>query len=355
MESISSTFGSTAITGHHTSSAAEPLPHPELSVVVATCSRAALLERALGSLIAQQVRPEWPFEIVVVDDGSTDSTPDLLQRLAATSPVPLHIVRTDGIGVPAARNLGFTTARAPWIASFDDDQLASPTWLDTLRAAADTTQARCFGGALVLALPAACDPSSLGPRARALLGEHVPSHHLSPYPEGHLPATNNALIARDVFDSVSGFDTSFTQGGSDTDFFRRVEAAGHPIWFVPAATAQHLIPPSRVTDNYLRWTSFKVAASRVRMLRKGRRRAIARLAVSRLGVALLRDLPTLVRARATGNSAAHLDARCSLWFTQGVLRSLLALATPGWRRNNGFWDSLDFRRHHDERPTNPLI
>ena len=327
-------------------------PRPDTSVVIVTCNRVGVLEHALRSIFRQEMPADWSFELVVVDDGSRDGTAELLQRLTAESPVPMRVLHTTGLGVPAARNLGANAAEGRWIASFDDDQVAHPTWLASLRAAAESTQSACFGGALLLSLPVTCDPARLGSRARKLLGEHLVSSHLAPYPRGCFPATNNALVAREVFHTVGGFDTNFHQGGSDTDFFRRVEAAGHTIWFVPSATAEHLIPPSRVTETYLRWTCFKVAAGAMRMLRKDDIPGIVRLMFLRTGTTLLRDLPALARARMSHNSAARLDAHCSLWFTQGVFRCLLAYAAPGSRHSRGFWDGLNFRRHNGERTEN---
>jgi glycosyltransferase involved in cell wall biosynthesis len=322
---------------------------PEISVVLITYNRAAQLRVALNSLLAQSVRPGWPFEIIVVDDGSTDETPAVLAQIAAGSAVPLRALRTEGIGVPAARNLGARNARGRWIASFDDDQIASARWLDAFCDAAEQTHGTCFGGALLLLLPAEEAPRcrELGPRARGLLGEHTPSCQLSPYPHKWLPASNNYMVQRSVFEKAGGYDESFAQGGSDTDFFRRIEQCGETIWFVPAASGQHVIPPTRLRDSYFRWAALKVGAAWMRIQRKEGRAHMLRMAIFRLG-SLGRDLPLLAKSFLARDRAAALDIRCSLWYTEGVLKGLLAHSIAH-ARSSKFLNYLDFRYHHGDR------
>ncbi len=113
---------------------------PELAVVIATRDRAAALEGALASVLAQRGAA---VEAIVVDDGSTDRTPELLRRLAAGDGrvVP---VAAGGVGRSAARNLGLERARAPWVSILDDDDLLAPAFARVMLAAA-----REGGGAAV--------------------------------------------------------------------------------------------------------------------------------------------------------------------------------------------------------------
>jgi glycosyltransferase involved in cell wall biosynthesis len=83
-----------------------------IAVIIATYNRATLLDEAIGCLLAQTRVPD---EIVVVDDGSTDQTPDVL---AGYGP-PVKVVRQANRGLPAARNTGLRTATADLIAFLD--------------------------------------------------------------------------------------------------------------------------------------------------------------------------------------------------------------------------------------------
>ncbi len=92
-----------------------------MTVVIPTHNRAVLLTRALRSVFAQQ---EVEFEIVVVDDGSTDDTPQLL---AAVADPRLRVLRNEQPQrVSAARNRGIEAARGDWVALLDDDDLWAP-------------------------------------------------------------------------------------------------------------------------------------------------------------------------------------------------------------------------------------
>ena len=96
-----------------------------VSVVVPTYDRAHTLPASLGSLLAQE---GVPFEIVVVDDGSTDDTPRLLASMGDPRVRPLRIPHA---GIAAARNAGIAAGRTPYVAFHDSDDLALPGRLAT--------------------------------------------------------------------------------------------------------------------------------------------------------------------------------------------------------------------------------
>lgn len=100
---------------------------PEVSVIIPTYNRRAMLLEAIDSVLAQSTPA---FELIVIDDGSTDGTSenDHLRRLAET--IRIRIDRIDHRGPAAARNRGAAIARAPLIAFLDSDDLWSPTKLE---------------------------------------------------------------------------------------------------------------------------------------------------------------------------------------------------------------------------------
>jgi len=307
-----------------------------------------VLRLALESLLAQTFN--HTLEYIIVDDLSTDDTPAILRDFQQRSRHRVTIVQGTGQGVAAARNLGSSRAAGIWIASFDDDQIAQPNWLQSLRDLADTTNAVSVGGALALQLPVGVSIDSLGPRVRRVLGEHLIGDTPILYTHGLLPATNNVLIRRDIFARLGGYNITFTEGGEDKDFFERVTAAGHSLWFQPAALALHITPASRLERPNLRWTSLRLGASDARVQqRKLRFLAPLWLASLRVPVAYLRDLPLLLFAKLRRDPSATIDdILCSLWYTQGLLRALPAILFPRLASRR-FLRSLDFRVRNGER------
>ncbi len=105
--------------------ASEPLKIPAVSVVIATYNRARFLPETIESVLQQRFRD---FELIVVDDGSTDETPELLKSYAGR----IRSLRQENRGPAAARNLGIRQARGRWISIQDSDDLAAPDHLETL-------------------------------------------------------------------------------------------------------------------------------------------------------------------------------------------------------------------------------
>jgi GT2 family glycosyltransferase len=336
--------------GTTTSTPVSPLSgtHIDTSIVLATCSRAVLLRDALSSLLLQSWDDHHAIEIIVVDDGSTDDTPALLAEFQRNSPIPFQILQGPSLGVAAARNLGCEHARGTWLASFDDDQIALPGWLRALRELADETGAACVGGALALMLPEGVGVQSVGPRARRVLGEHLLGDMPKRYSGDPYPATNNVLIRRDLFVSLGGYDVSFTEGGEDKDFFNRAAAAGQQMWFQPLSPGLHIMTPQRLQNGNLRWTSLRLGASDARVRRHGHVVALLRLVAVRACVTMLRDLPALLWAKLRGNRRDDLDVRCSLWYSEGLMRALPSMMTRQ-PKDSAFLRSIDFRSRNGER------
>ncbi|HUA33242.1 MAG TPA: glycosyltransferase family 2 protein [Candidatus Binataceae bacterium] len=98
---------------------------PQVSVIIPTYNRHAMLREAIASVLAQ---PDVDFELIIVDDGSTDGTSRLLGELTKRDP-RLIATHTEHRGPAAARNRGVELARASWIAFLDSDDLWVPTKL----------------------------------------------------------------------------------------------------------------------------------------------------------------------------------------------------------------------------------
>ena len=101
--------------------------NPEVSVIIPTYNRRAMVCEAIDSVLAQTLTS---FELIVVDDGSSDGTADDLARLVAERAETVRIERTANRGPSAARNRGVAMARAPLVAFLDSDDLWLPEKLE---------------------------------------------------------------------------------------------------------------------------------------------------------------------------------------------------------------------------------
>lgn len=314
----------------------------DVTVVVCTYNRAAMLREALASLVALSTDDQFAYEVLVVNNASSDDTPSVIEQFASDSPVPLRGVFESRPGVSSARNRGIAEARSPWIAFFDDDQIADPRWLKELLAMADAKQVRCVGGTNRLRLPPGAGPLSRA--CRTLLSENVNRDLPCPFTETWAPGTGNMLIRRDVFDEIGNFDESLREAGEDADIYRRMLNARIAAWYTPRAISYHVVPAYRLKNDYLRWKAFRNGGhvARRNLLEQGRFLFCVQL-VARMGQALLVLGPRLVWARLRQAEEPAQHARCLLWRFEGYLRFALHFLAPKLFVQKNFFTWLEFR------------
>jgi glycosyltransferase involved in cell wall biosynthesis len=229
----------------------------ELSVVVSTYNRADTLARAIESLIAQDVDPSR-YEIVIVDNNSSDHTRQVVESLRSKAP-SLSYVFEPRQGTSYGRNRGILTASAPLIAFTDDDVRVPPDWASViLTVFAQHPEVSCIGGKVL--------PSWSGPWPSWLTRQHWSPLALLDY--GDTPFYVNAahrlcLIGanvayrRDTFDRIGLFSTQVQTlkrepGTEDHEILLRLWRDGGQGLYWPALTATADIAPERMRRQYHR-------------------------------------------------------------------------------------------------------
>lgn len=316
---------------------------PGVSVVICTRNRAESLRLALDTVLRQETGGRFSYEVVVVDDASTDNTPEVVRAVGAGATVPVrHERKAAATGIAAARNLGVSAAKRRYVVFFDDDQLASPDWLARLIEVAEEHGATIVGGARNLDLsPEAL--ARLGPICRIILGEVLFDGTPAPLEEKALPSTGNLLLDQEVFEKVGVFDEGFAASGEDTDLILRARAAGHVVWSAPRAMVAHMIPGYRLTPAYFKWVSSRWGLQFAQMdrLRGGLLRVVL-AAAARFAQLSAVHFPKLLVALARGDEAAAMDRRCLMWRAIGYVRAAAALA--GLFPQRGYLERLEFKR-----------
>ncbi len=304
--------------------------HVDVSVCICTYNRAAQLQRAMESLFAQQTDELFAYEIVVVDDGSTDDTCETVQQAMGRSPVPLRYCRQVNRGVAAARNRTVAEAAGAWLAFFDDDELASPSWLTTLWRTALSTGAECVGGPCLLSLPEGSGVAPTG-TVRKLLGEN-PFMTRSESSLGFLdprrlttaiPGTGNALVKRSAISRVGGFREDLRYG-EDAAFFRHAKRIGIKLAVAPTAVVHQIVPIERLQPRYLFSLAEKGACAQAdEDWREGNWTRLSMTTLLRCLHAAAWTLPSIGLTYSFGQHGAYLSSRCSMRFARCYLERLL--------------------------------
>jgi glycosyltransferase involved in cell wall biosynthesis len=303
-----------------------------------------MLRNALRSLTLQETNDEFSYEIVVIDNGSTKPTSAVVAEIAASSLVAVSYVREEAKGLAQALNRGVREARGVWLAFFDDDELAEPSWLKELLSAASVTKAQFVGGSRRLQLPSG-GTLVLGLTCRGLLGEYVNDGTARVCQGKRIPSGGNLLIAREVFNAIGLFDTSMVMAGEDSDFVKRARASGIIVSISPTAIVHHVIPPYRVTISYFRWTSMRWGYSLANIDCKNSGRAkMFSCFVARIGQAIFVNLPLLIFSVFTRNATQSLDRECLLWRAVGYACGTVSLAAPCLFKQARFFSRLELRK-----------
>jgi GT2 family glycosyltransferase len=197
---------------------------PRISVVVCSYNGARTVRNCLDGLREL----EYPdYEVIVVDDGSTDGTGDIARSYG------YQVVSTENHGLASARNLGFSLATGEIIAYTDDDAHPDRHWLQYLAASLADSNHAGAGGPNVAppsdGLVADCVANAPGGPVHVLLSDDEAEH---------IPGCNMA-IRKTCLEKVGGFDTQFRVAGDDVDMCWRLQQQGWTLGFSPAAMVWH--------------------------------------------------------------------------------------------------------------------
>ena len=201
---------------------------PTVAIIVSTYNRARLLPRLVAAFEAQRDAP--PFEVVIVDNASTDETAEVLERLAAATDLAISVPRMSSNNGPApARDAGWRTTAAPYVVFTDDDCVPHPSWLAEMCRAlddADVVQGRTAPNPEQL--------EDLGPFSRTL---EVPDM------DGYFQ-TCNVAFRREWLERVDGFDLRFSRSCEDSDLAWRMIEQGASAAFASEALVHHDVSSS---------------------------------------------------------------------------------------------------------------
>ncbi len=241
----------------------------DVSVVVCTYNRAELLERTLSALQGQRVAPGLSWELVVVDNNSTDRTKDVVEAFKATSGVPTTYLFEGRQGKSIALNTGIHAATGEFLAFTDDDCRPEPTWLQDIVDCVGRWDADGVGGRILPEWSSPPPPWLATDRhlwtSIAMLDDsEVRRVELGPWQRanGFRVWGANMAFRRSAFDAVGGFNPASGPRGlkkyshEEIELVRKLVEAGKVVMYDPAPTVHHWVGAERLRKRFYRWHSF---------------------------------------------------------------------------------------------------
>jgi glycosyltransferase involved in cell wall biosynthesis len=222
------------------------------TVVICTHNRSAFLSETLEALINQHT-PDFAFDILVVDNASTDQTRNILAAFQ-NKPVPVRYLYVPVLGLAHARNQAIDQVTAPYIAFLDDDAIPAPDWLRTLLGTFDTIQPTpgAVGGRVFLrwtaGQPAWMPDDLLGVYSLLDYGDQVQAVRAV---NGCSVAFPGAVAKRYRFDTRLGVAGKNQIPGEDADILNRMRRDNLVIYYQPGAVVCHVVGQYRENRHYL--------------------------------------------------------------------------------------------------------
>lgn len=246
------------------------------SIIIATYNRAAYLSKCLEALAALETDPTT-FEVIVVDNNSSDNTREVVQSFVQSHPtMSIHYLFEKEQGAALARNSAITEAQGEIFCFLDDDTVPTPTWLRAIAAGFADPAVGCVGGPAILDFQGREPPPWLLGDLQGLL-----SGYGLPYTEptvlskvAEYPFLCNMAVRRSVLDEVGSFRPDLGRSGGsllageETELVDRMYRAGWKVMYLPDAKVWHLVAPERLDKLYIYRVGMGLAATHVYLTSK---------------------------------------------------------------------------------------
>lgn len=255
-----------------------------LSVILCTYNRERYIYNVLQSIAAGGF---GDYEIVLVNNNSTDGTEGECQRFAKDHPeVAMRYCVEKQQGLSYARNRGIMESQGEVLVYVDDDAVVNREYLQTY---ADffnrNKEAVAAGGPITPRYDGCEEPSWMSHYTRQLVtGELNLGTREREFPKGAFPGGGNAAYRKSVFDEVGLFNVELGRkgnsliGAEEKDLFDKMTSRGMKFYYLPNAILYHLIPPKKLTQDYFDRLTYGIGVSeRYRTLQIGKKKYLNRL------------------------------------------------------------------------------
>jgi len=233
----------------------------DITVAICTHSNSAMLEQVLERIAGQRVDGGTRWELLVVDNASTDRTSEVLAAAGASGAFrEFRALKEPRLGLSNARRTAIGAARADLIAFVDDDCLLDADWVESaVRFAHATPRAGAFGGAVELEWLAPPTPLALACAWALAQQDHGPAPKRVHESGGGSLVGAGLVVRREALEDSGWIEAGRMLGrvgkvlsaGDDSEISLRIRAAGWELWYEPAMRTKHVMPPGRMEPAYL--------------------------------------------------------------------------------------------------------
>ncbi|MEQ8688381.1 MAG: glycosyltransferase family 2 protein [Imperialibacter sp.] len=217
-----------------------------LTVVICTRNRSDILSYCLESITDQSVPTEC-YNIIVVDNASTDDTVKVIRQFQAKS-TNIEYGFVEKVGLSNARNFGFEISKTGWITYLDDDAMAHKNFVEAILRVIENYPFACFGGVYLPWFKYGKKywlPYEVGTNKST-------QNTVGALPDGKYASGGNFSIRKQVLEEVGGFNLNLGMSGAKISYGEEVELQirlrerGYQVGFDPNILIDHLVPKRKL-------------------------------------------------------------------------------------------------------------
>ncbi|NOR80855.1 MAG: glycosyltransferase [Methyloprofundus sp.] len=233
----------------------------DISIIVSTYNRAHNLPDCVQHMAAQKNTEHFQWEVIIVDNNSTDDTKIVTEKLQQQYPINIRYLFEKNQGLSYARNCGIRESEAEFVIFTDDDIRVTPIWLASIYNRFISEKCDAVGGRIHVESPEAF-PKWLTPELHGFLG-HMDFGDQAFQMNGRdeFPYGGNMAVRKDIAEQLGGFNTGMGRKGEgskpeelfkgeETVFFHQMTENKGVIWYEPDAVVLHKILPYQLEKKF---------------------------------------------------------------------------------------------------------